>query len=50
MTSDLNAVNIALSDEERMQLIGRIDRVDTCRQEDKLYVKDYRLQNGPQEV
>ena len=44
MTSDLNAVNIALSDEERMQLIGRIDRVDTCRQEDKLYVKiiDYK--------
>ena len=44
MTSDLDAVNIALSEEERLQLIGRIDRVDTCRKEDKLYVKviDYK--------
>lgn len=47
MTSDLDAVNIALSEEERMQLIGRIDRVDTCRKEDKLYVKiiDYKSGN-----
>jgi ATP-dependent helicase/nuclease subunit B len=47
MTSDLDAVNIALSEEERMQLIGRIDRVDTCKQEDKLYVKiiDYKSGN-----
>lgn len=47
MTSDLNAVNIALSEQERMQLVGRIDRVDTCRQEDKLYVKiiDYKSGN-----
>lgn len=44
MTSDLDAINIALSEEERMQLIGRIDRIDTCRQGDKLYVKviDYK--------
>lgn len=44
MTSDLEAVNISLSDEEKMHLIGRIDRVDTCRQQDKLYVKviDYK--------
>lgn len=44
VTSDLDAVNISLSEEERMQLIGRIDRVDTCRKEDKLYVKiiDYK--------
>lgn len=44
VTSDLDAVNISLSEEERMQLIGRIDRVDTCRREDKLYVKiiDYK--------
>jgi len=43
-TSDLDAVNIALSKEERLQLIGRIDRVDTCRKDDKLYVKiiDYK--------
>ncbi len=47
MTSDLDAVNISLSEEERMQLIGRIDRVDTCRREDKLYVKiiDYKSGN-----
>jgi ATP-dependent helicase/nuclease subunit B len=40
-------VNISLSDEEKMQLIGRIDRVDTCKQEDKLYVKiiDYKSGN-----
>lgn len=44
MTSDLEAVNIALSEEEKMHLIGRIDRVDTCKQGDKLYVKviDYK--------
>lgn len=44
MTSDLEAVNITLSEEEKMRLIGRIDRVDTCQREDKLYVKviDYK--------
>ena len=44
MTSDLEAVNISLSEEEKMHLIGRIDRVDTCKQGDKLYVKviDYK--------
>lgn len=47
MTSDLDAINIALSEEERLQLIGRIDRIDTCRQQDKLYVKiiDYKSGN-----
>lgn len=42
--SDLDAVNITLSDEEKMRLIGRIDRIDTCTQQDKLYVKiiDYK--------
>ncbi|MDE7273564.1 MAG: helicase-exonuclease AddAB subunit AddB [Lachnospiraceae bacterium] len=47
MTSDLNAVNISLSEEERLQLIGRIDRIDTCQKEDKLYVKiiDYKSGN-----
>ena len=44
MTSDLDAVNISLSEEEKMKLVGRIDRIDTCKQEDKLYVKviDYK--------
>lgn len=47
MTSDLDAVNISLSEEERVHLIGRIDRVDTCRSGDKLYVKviDYKSGN-----
>lgn len=47
MTSNLDAVNIALSEEERLQLIGRIDRVDTCKKDDKLYVKiiDYKSGN-----
>lgn len=44
MTEDLDAVNIALSEEEKVRLSGRIDRVDTCVQGDKLYVKviDYK--------
>ena len=44
MTSDLESVNIALSEEEKMHLIGRIDRIDTCKRGDKLYVKviDYK--------
>lgn len=47
MTSELDTVNIALSEEERLRLIGRIDRVDTCRQGEKLYVKviDYKSGN-----
>lgn len=47
MTSDLEAVNISLSEEEKLQLIGRIDRVDTCQKDDKLYVKiiDYKSGN-----
>jgi ATP-dependent helicase/nuclease subunit B len=42
--SDLESVNIALSGEEKMRLLGRIDRVDTYTAEDKLYVKvvDYK--------
>ena len=47
MTSDLESVNIALSEEEKLHLIGRIDRVDTCKKDDKLYVKviDYKSGN-----
>ncbi len=42
--SDLDAVNISLSDEEKLHLIGRIDRVDTCKKDDRIYVKviDYK--------
>ncbi|MBR2951031.1 MAG: helicase-exonuclease AddAB subunit AddB [Lachnospiraceae bacterium] len=41
---NLDAVSIALSDSEKMRLRGRIDRVDVCRKEDRVYVKvmDYK--------
>ncbi len=44
MADSLDAVNIALSDEEKLRLVGRIDRIDTCAKGDKLYVKviDYK--------
>ena len=40
----LDAVNIALSDDEKMKLRGRIDRIDTYEDEDHVYVKviDYK--------
>lgn len=43
----LDAVRFLLSDEEKMQLRGRIDRVDTYETEDKVYVKiiDYKSGN-----
>ena len=45
--SDLNAVNIALSPEEKLRLQGRIDRMDTCEEEKSVYVKviDYKSGN-----
>lgn len=45
--SDLDAVNIALSPEERLRLQGRIDRIDTCEEEKSVYVKviDYKSGN-----
>ncbi len=44
MLDELDAVNIALTGEEKMKLRGRIDRIDTCEEEDKVYVKviDYK--------
>lgn len=41
---DLEEVNIALSKEEQMRLRGRIDRVDTWEENDRIYVKivDYK--------
>ena len=46
-TDDLNAVNFKLSEEEHMRLQGRIDRIDTYEDKDKLYVKiiDYKSGN-----
>lgn len=43
-TDDLDSVNISLSPEEKMQLRGRIDRIDTAQDEDHVYVKviDYK--------
>ena len=41
---DLDALNIALSEQDKMRLRGRIDRVDTCEAGDSVYVKviDYK--------
>ncbi len=44
---DLESVNVALSEQERMHLQGRIDRVDVAQDTDKVYVKiiDYKSGN-----
>lgn len=44
---NLEAVNIALSEEEKMRLRGRIDRIDVCEKDDQVYVKviDYKSGN-----
>lgn len=44
---ELDAVNIALSDREKMRLRGRIDRMDVCEDDKKVYVKvmDYKSGN-----
>lgn len=41
---NLKAVNIALSENEKMRLMGRIDRIDVCEKDDQVYVKviDYK--------
>lgn len=46
-TDDLESINVALSDEERMRLKGRIDRIDILEEQDKVYVKviDYKSGN-----
>lgn len=43
----LDAIHFNLNEEERMRLLGRIDRVDTYETEDKVYVKiiDYKSGN-----
>ena len=44
---DMKAVNFKLSEEEKMHLRGRIDRIDTYKNNDRLYVKviDYKSGN-----
>ncbi len=41
---DLETVNVALTEEEKMKLVGRIDRLDTCEEDNVCYVKviDYK--------
>ncbi|MBQ4259979.1 MAG: exodeoxyribonuclease V subunit gamma [Lachnospiraceae bacterium] len=41
---DLESVDVSLSEQERLHLVGKIDRVDICNEEDRLYVKviDYK--------
>lgn len=40
----LDEINVALDTQERMEISGRIDRIDTCEKQDKIYVKiiDYK--------
>ena len=44
---NLKAMRIGLSEDEELQLRGRIDRMDLCRDEDHVYVKiiDYKYRN-----
>lgn len=46
---DLDAVRISLSDEEKMVLHGRIDRVDTYEEENNVYVKVVDYKSGQQQ-
>ena len=47
MIEDLDALNIALNEQDKMRLRGRIDRVDACEEGDTVYVKviDYKSGN-----
>ena len=47
MIEDLDALNIALNEQDKMRLQGRIDRVDACEEGDTVYVKviDYKSGN-----
>lgn len=42
--SNLDALNLKLSDEDSIRLFGRIDRIDTCSEDDTTYVRviDYK--------
>lgn len=46
---DLESVRISLSEEEKMYLRGRIDRVDTYEEENNLYVKVVDYKSGEQQ-
>lgn len=46
-SNDYRSLNISLSDDEKLRLMGRIDRVDICEHGDRIYVKviDYKSGN-----
>lgn len=44
----LSSVSLLLSEEERMRLQGRIDRIDVCREEGNLYVRVIDYKSGAQ--
>lgn len=46
-TDSLSSVNVSLSQDEKMRLQGRIDRIDVAEEDDKVYVKviDYKSGN-----
>ncbi len=46
---NLEAVNFILSEEEKMRLRGRIDRIDTKKTEDKVFVKVIDYKSGNQD-
>lgn len=46
---DLASVNFTLSDKEKMRLRGRIDRIDTHKTEDTVYVKVVDYKSGSQD-
>lgn len=46
---DLNDASFALSDQEKLQLMGRIDRVDVAKDEEHVYVKIVDYKSGDKE-
>jgi ATP-dependent helicase/nuclease subunit B len=49
VAEDLESLNIALSEKEKMRLRGRIDRIDTMEKEDAVYVKVIDYKSGSKE-
>ena len=47
---DLASVNLKLSEHERICLTGRIDRIDTCENQEELYVKVIDYKSGQTEM
>lgn len=47
-TSELSAQDIALNEQEKQRLTGRIDRIDTYENKDRLYVKIVDYKSGSQ--